>query len=98
MSQRMRIKPSNPHNSITIRKVAAEAGVSTATVSRSVAGLNGLKEHVRDRVSRAVTKLDYQPNHLARGLRLGHLTGSHLITPQSSPNRTGAELKVETTS
>jgi DNA-binding LacI/PurR family transcriptional regulator len=46
-----RNKPSNSNGSITIREVAAEAGVSTATVSRALAGLEGVAKEARDRVT-----------------------------------------------
>jgi DNA-binding LacI/PurR family transcriptional regulator len=81
MKQPPRIKSSNPSGAITIKEVAAAAGVSTATVSRVLAGLDGVAEEVRDRVSGAVAKLDYHPNRLARGLRLGHRKVIGMIIP-----------------
>ena len=89
-------KAPNPNGSITIKEVAAEAGVSTATVSRVLGGLNGVKEKVRDRVSRAVAKLDYHPNQLARGLRLGHRKVIGVIIPDlQNPFFTGVVHGVE---
>jgi LacI family transcriptional regulator len=55
----------------TIKDVAAEASVSTATVSRVMAGADVVSRRVRERVMRAVGKLDYHPNRLARHLRAG---------------------------
>lgn len=54
----------------TIIDVAAAAGVSTATVSRA---LNGgiVSQQARERVLRAVKRLGYRPNTLARGLVTG---------------------------
>ncbi|MCX6923017.1 MAG: LacI family DNA-binding transcriptional regulator [Verrucomicrobia bacterium] len=75
------MKSPKPDGSITIKEVAAEAGVSTATVSRVLAGLSGVADKVRDRVTRAVAKLDYHPNHLARGLRLGRRKVIGVIIP-----------------
>jgi DNA-binding LacI/PurR family transcriptional regulator len=60
-----------PSGAVTIKQVAAVAGVSIATVSRVVAGLGGVRKQVRDRVLAAVGQLDYQPNRLARDLRAG---------------------------
>ena len=78
-----------------MKDVAAEAGVSTATVSRVLAGLNGVAE-VRDRVTRAAAKLDYQPNRLARGLRLGHRKVIGVIIPDlQNPFFTGVVHGVE---
>ena len=56
---------------VTIRDVAARAGVSTATVSRVLAGQNGVGKKVRELVTEAAQQLDYQPNRLARYLRVG---------------------------
>jgi DNA-binding LacI/PurR family transcriptional regulator len=56
---------------VTIRDVAARAGVSTATVSRVLSGSDGVGKQVSDRVLAAVRALDYHPNRLARDLRVG---------------------------
>jgi LacI family transcriptional regulator len=55
--------------SITIKDVAAAAGVSTATVSRVLSGKSPVSEEVRKRVLSAVESLEYRPNALARSLR-----------------------------
>lgn len=60
-----------PNGAVTIKQVAAEAGVSTATVSRVMVGSAGVTRKMRDKVRAAVRKLDYHPNQLARGLRAG---------------------------
>ena len=56
---------------MTISDVAAEAGVSVATVSRVVndAGYP-VRPATRARVLAAIEKLDFRPNELARGLLL----------------------------
>ena len=96
MKQPARIKSSNPRGSITIKEVAAEADVSTATVSRVLAGLNGVADEVRDRVSQAAAKLDYHPNRLASGLRLGHRKVIGVIIPDlQNPFFTGVVHGVE---
>ncbi|WP_307611195.1 LacI family DNA-binding transcriptional regulator [Pseudarthrobacter sp. W1I19] len=59
----------------TVRDVAALAGVSPMTVSRTMAGgLNVLPE-VQERVRAAVEKLGYRPNQNARNTRLRKPTG-----------------------
>src|SRR5665647_1971721 len=91
-----RINTPNRHVPITIRHVASEAGVSTATVSRVLAGFNGVTKDVRERVNRAVAKLDYQPNRLARGLRLGQRKVIGVIIPDlRNPFFTGVAHGVE---
>lgn len=54
---------------VTIRDVARYAGVSPATVSRVVNGLNGYSKATQQRVEEAVAVLNYEPDSLARGLK-----------------------------
>ncbi len=53
----------------SIKDVSIEAGVSTATVSRVLSGKPGVHPELRVRVLRAVEKLKYRPNRIARSLR-----------------------------
>ena len=53
----------------TIKDVADAAGVSTATVSRILAGKPHFRPEVRLRVLDAVKDLNYRPNRVARSLR-----------------------------
>ncbi|MGD8969252.1 MAG: LacI family DNA-binding transcriptional regulator [Anaerolineae bacterium] len=52
-----------------IKDVAKRAGVSTASVSRVLAGKEHVSREMRERVMAAVEELDYQPNLVARSLR-----------------------------
>jgi LacI family transcriptional regulator len=52
----------------TIIDVAKQAGVSIKTVSRVINNVKTVKPQVRERVMRAIQKLDYHPNPSARGL------------------------------
>jgi LacI family transcriptional regulator len=54
----------------TIRDVARRAGVSTATVSRILAGIGTARPETRARVVRAAHDLDYRPSGIARSLKL----------------------------
>ena len=54
----------------TIRDVARRAGVSTATVSRVLAGIGNPKAATADAVMAAVEALDYRPSAVARSLRM----------------------------
>lgn len=58
----------------TLREIAQEAGVSVSTVSRVVNGYEHVSDEVRLRVERAIKKLNYQPNQLARALVSGRNT------------------------
>ncbi|TDL45238.1 LacI family DNA-binding transcriptional regulator [Microbacterium oleivorans] len=60
----------------TIYDVAEAAGVSHQTVSRYLAGYEGIRPTTRERVERAIYQLEYRPNLSARGLKLGR---SHII-------------------
>jgi LacI family transcriptional regulator len=53
----------------TIADVAARAGVSTATVSRVLAGLGGARPETMARVLEAARALDYRPSGVARALK-----------------------------
>ncbi len=55
--------------SVTIRDVAREAGVSVATVSRSLSGCYPVSDKLRARIDAAVAKLDFHPNAIARTLK-----------------------------
>lgn len=55
---------------VTIKEVALDAGVSTATVSRVLSGTDRVSAHVREKVLRSVGKLGYSPNRVARSLRV----------------------------
>lgn len=59
----------------TIRDVAARAGVSPMTVSRTLAGNQTVNEQLRQKVVAAVVELGYHRNENARSLRPGHSSG-----------------------
>ena len=54
---------------VTIREVAKDAGVSTATVSRVLNNCNTVNEALRERVNSSIKKLGYYPNSIARTLK-----------------------------
>jgi len=53
----------------TLNQVAAETGVTAMTVSRVVNGTGYVSEETREKVLRAVKKLNYRRNGLARSLK-----------------------------
>lgn len=63
------IRKSKSSNRATVKEVSAAAGVSTATVSRVLAGFDEVSEQTRQRVLDAAKALNYQPNRNARNLR-----------------------------
>jgi LacI family transcriptional regulator len=55
---------------VTIHDVAAEAGVSTMTVSNAILGRSArVSADTKQRIARVIEKLGYRPNSTARGLR-----------------------------
>ncbi|MBS1302617.1 LacI family DNA-binding transcriptional regulator [Loktanella sp. SALINAS62] len=65
----------------SLKDVAKEAGVSTATISRHLNGSLDLPEPTRARIEAAVSKLRYHPNPHARRLSLGRSDTIALILP-----------------
>ena len=53
---------------VTIKDVAARAGVSAKTVSRVINGEAHVRADKREQVLRIVRELDYRPNAFARSL------------------------------
>jgi len=72
---------------VSIRDVAAAAGVSVATVSRVLSPATAdvpMRKETRDKVVRAIDELGYRPNDLARAL-LHHRTAAiGLVVPDIS--------------
>jgi DNA-binding LacI/PurR family transcriptional regulator len=66
---------------ITMRQIAARAGVSVGTVSHVVNETANVRDPVRRRVLAAIKNLGYQPSLLARGLRRNQTTIIGMILP-----------------
>jgi LacI family transcriptional regulator len=67
-------------NTITVRTVAREAGVSAATVSRIINGTVKVSDELRTAVEAAIAKFDFRPNAAARGLALGRSRTIGVVT------------------
>jgi LacI family transcriptional regulator len=68
----------------TMKDVAEEAKVSITTVSHVINGTRYVSEELSGRVEKAMEKLKYRPNILARGLKLGKTNTIGLIVPDNS--------------
>lgn len=75
------------HKRVTIKQVAAEAGVSVTTVSHVLNDVPGLRVNpaTRDRIHEVSTRLGYVPNGLAQSLRMRRsntvgLVGDEIVT------------------
>lgn len=66
---------------ITIEDVAAEAGVSVATVSRALRGLPNVAPRTRDRVFEVAERLDYHPDPNASRLATGRSGAVGVVVP-----------------
>jgi LacI family transcriptional regulator len=72
----------NGQGRMTIRNIAEEAGVSTATVSRVINGHAEVSESTRDAVMRVVRARGYSTNRSARGLSAGRTGLVGVTLPQ----------------
>src|SRR5689334_11235099 len=73
------------HKRPTLDDVAQEAGVSRATVSRVINGHPRVAAEVREHVERAVERLGYRPDPVARALARGHGDVVELIVIDDEP-------------
>lgn len=71
----------NDKGAARIIEVAKEAGVSITTVSRVLNNNYPVKQETRERVDRAVEKLHYKPNIIARGLILKKTSVIGVVVP-----------------
>lgn len=69
---------------VTIRDVAARAGVSIATVSRVLRGTTPVTPPTRDRVLAAVAELGFRPSALGRSLAEGRHAANGIVFPDLS--------------
>lgn len=53
---------------VTIKDVAKEAGVATSTVSRVLSNNSKISDETKEKVNKAIKKLNYKPNAIARSL------------------------------
>lgn len=67
---------------VTVRDVAARAGVSPRTVSNVINDFQYVSAEMRTRVETAIRELDYRPNLLARSLRSGRTGLITLLVPE----------------
>ncbi len=68
----------------TIYNVALKAGVSLATVSRTLNNPEKVKKETRDRVLKVINELGYKPNAFAKGLASRRSTAVAVIVPDMS--------------
>ena len=62
------MKPRRNDEKVTIYRIASEAGVSAATVSRVLNGNTRVSSEIRERVEGLIEQYAFHPNAMARGL------------------------------
>ena len=67
--------------SVTIRDVARQSGVSVATVSRVTSGSTRVSDDTRSRVNAVLTSLGYEPSRLGQALALHRHDAFALVLP-----------------
>jgi LacI family transcriptional regulator len=70
-----------PDARVTMHQIARAAEVSLGTVSHVINGTAKVREHLRQRVLKAIATLGYEPNELSRGLRLNRTNIIGMIIP-----------------
>jgi len=64
-----------------IQELARIAGVSTATVSRALAGTGNLSAQTRERIRNLAGELGFRPSSTARNLRTGRTGAIGVVVP-----------------
>ncbi len=85
-----------PKKAVTIRDVARQAGVSVATASRALNGMDIVSPQTRDRILTVVEELGFRPSPAARRLSLGRtltvgVVVSFLTRPQAAERLRGVD-------
>src|SRR4051794_37079084 len=81
MARAARQKRAEPPQESRIHDVALKAGVSTATVSRALRGLDRVRPETRDRVLAAAAELSYVPSPHAASLKSGKTWVIGVVVP-----------------
>lgn len=69
-----------PRDSVTLKMVAREAGVSASTASRIINRTVNVSDELRLAVEAAIAKFNFRPNAAARGLALGKTLTIGVVT------------------
>ena len=77
-------QPPSPRSRPTIYDVASEANVAISTVSRVLNGSTEVSDATRDRVQRAIRKLQFQPQRTARSLAQQSTTSVAVALPSAT--------------
>ncbi|HVO55058.1 MAG TPA: LacI family DNA-binding transcriptional regulator [Solirubrobacterales bacterium] len=92
MAEKPGIGASRPGSGVTLRDVAARAGVSTSTVARVVHGKGYVAEDTRDRVEAAIREGGFRLNAVASGLKSARTMTIGTLLHETLPNPFFAEV------
>ena len=67
--------------SVSIKEISEQAGVSIATVSRVINRNGRYSKETEERVLRIIAENNYQPNLVAKGLRVQHMKNVGILVP-----------------
>lgn len=96
MTAQVRSRRANAGDRVTLEMVAAEAGVSAASVSRILNGTATVSDDKRAAVEEAIKRLGFVPNPVARGLAGGRTLSVGVVTQAiDSPFYGGALRGIE---
>lgn len=79
------LNPPPPAERVTIKTVAADAGVSVAAVSKVMRNAYGVSDSLRQRVMASIERLGYRPSVAARGMRGKTYTIGILLVEIANP-------------
>ena len=77
-------RPAKDRQTATIYDVAQRAGVSIATVSRTLRGSADVADHTRDKVLAAVAEMRFRPNRMGQSLAEGQHAANGIVFPDLS--------------
>jgi DNA-binding LacI/PurR family transcriptional regulator len=69
---------------VSAKDIARKAGVSVSTVSRALSGSPLINQETRKKIEQIAQSLDYSPNILAKGLKMGKTRTIGIIVPNVS--------------
>ena len=70
----------------TIQDIADKLNINMSTVSRALNDFPNIKDETKQKVLAASIKMNYCPNHIARGLTGKNIKVFALITPKLDPH------------
>lgn len=77
---------------MSLKQIAKQLGISVTTVSRAINGYDDVAAETKEKVLAAAKALGYQPNMMARRLKMGKIDSVGLLLPARSLHENNAIL------